>query len=243
MRPVLVIATAVALDAVRRKVVWVVLLFAVLLSFAVPALPSYGVGVVDAVFREVSIALMYVAALVVSLALAALRIPAEVERRTVFNVLSRDVARWKYVFGTWSGMFLIVGVAIAAFCCVAAGIGLAVYREWMPILFTAGFAVWLEMGVLMAVTVLASTRFGAVTSIVVALAFAFIGHAVTGLVAQRFGESPWWVPSLDVFNVINPVAHGSGYSLVYAVGMLVVFVGWVGLLLLGASSLFSLRDL
>ena len=43
------IATAVVADAARRKLVYVVVLFAVLMAAAIPMLPSYGQGVVEAV--------------------------------------------------------------------------------------------------------------------------------------------------------------------------------------------------
>ncbi len=90
MNKMLAIAASVIADAVRRKVVWVVLLFAVVLSLAIPSLPSYGIGVVEAVFREVAIALMYAAALVVALALSATRVPGEVDQT---NGLQRAVSR------------------------------------------------------------------------------------------------------------------------------------------------------
>lgn len=244
MRAVLTIAEAVMRDAIRRKVVWIVLVFAALLSFAIPGLPDYGVGVVAAVFREVSIALMYVAALVVGLTLAATRIPAEVDRRTVFTIVARPVSRWQYILGTWLGIFAVVSVLLVAFTVVAIGVGLAVYQQVMPRLFAAAFAVLLETGVITAAAVALSTRFGAVTAIVGALTLAFASHSLPTLSRAVEGVSALaFVPSLEVFNVINAVAHGSGYGLAYAVAMLGVFVGWSGLLLLGASALFARRDL
>lgn len=245
MKPVLAIARAVIADAIRRKLVWAVVVFAALLAFMAPSLPSYGQGVVSAVYREVTISLMYAAALVVALGLASTRIPAEVERRTVFNVLSRDVRRWEYVVGTWAGMFALLGVVLLAFTGIAIGIGALVYSEFMPNMLQGALAVWLEMGVLMALTVMMSTRFGPITAVVAGLAFAFVGHSVGGLAAKSLGveNAPWWVPSLDAFNVINPVAHGTGYGLLYAVSMAGVFATWTAMLLLGASAMFSGRDL
>lgn len=238
------IATAVIADAARRKVVWVVVVFAGVLAVAIPALPSYGEGVASAVFREVSIAIMYTAALVVALTLAVTRIPVEVERRTVFNVITRDVRRWHYVAGTWLGMFVVLGLVIAAFSAVTIGIGAFTYSQVMWRLFEAAFAIWLEMGVVMAVAVMLSCAFGPVTSAVAALVFAFVGHAVVSLMNLPAGvRPPWYVPGLDVFNVILPVAHGTGYGLVYAGSMLIVFVAWVGLMLMAGSAIFSRRDL
>ena len=244
MRKVLAIAAAVVADAARRKVVWVVVVFAGILAVAIPALPSYGEGVASAVFREVSIALMYTASLVVALALSVLRIPSEVERRTVYNIVARDVRRWQYVVGTWTGMFAVLGLVIAAFTVATIGIGAFTYGEVMWRLIEASFAVWLEIGVIMALAVMLSCSFGAVTSSVGALTFAFVGHAIVSLMNLPEGvRAPWYVPGLDVFNVINPVAHGTGYGPVYAVSMIVVFAAWVTLLLVGGSALFAGRDL
>jgi len=239
MRKMLTIATAVIADAGRRKVVWVVVLFAGLLALVVPSLPSYGQGVVGAVYREVTIALMFAASFVVALSLSANRIPGEVERRTVFNVLSRDVRRWEYVAGTWLGIFCVVGLSVLAFTVVALVAGQFVYQQFMWQLLEASVAVWFEMGVLIAVTVLMSTRFGVVTTLVGALAFTFVGHAVGSLIVG----APWWLPTLELFNVINPVAHGNGVTPVYLLAMSAAFVAWIGLLLLGASALFEGRDL
>lgn len=242
MSKVLAIASAVVRDAVRRKIVWVVVLFAVLLAFVAPNLPSYGVGVVGSVYREIAIALMYAASLVVTLALSATRIPVETERRTVFNVLTRDVRRWEYITGTWAGLTAVVGVAVLAFTVVAIAVGAIVYGEVMVLLLEAALAVWFEMGVIAAFTVMLSTMFGVVTDTVGALAFVFIGHSVAGLIAPS-GEVPWFVPSLEVFDVISPVAHGSGYTLLYALAMSGAFAAMSGLLLLAASALYSKRDL
>jgi ABC-type transport system involved in multi-copper enzyme maturation permease subunit len=242
----LAIAAAVVADAVRRKTVWVVVVFAAFLGLSIPALPSYGVGVAASVFREVAIALTYASALVVALTLSATRIPVEVERRTVFNVISRDVRRWQYVVGSWLGMFIVLGGVIAA--CALATIVIGYFmmpgNEVMWRLLEAAFAVWLEVGVIMAFALMLSCLFGAITAVVGALAFTFVGHAVISLLNLPEGaRAPWYFPSLDIFNVINPVALGSGYGPLYALSMVIAFSAWIALLLLGASILFGSRDL
>ena len=244
MFKVAAIASAVVADAARRKVVWVVVVFAALLAMAIPALPSYGVGVVGAIFREVSIALMYAGALVVALVLSATRIPVEVERRTVFNVISRDVRRWQYVVGTWLGMFLVLGIVLLLFAIATIGFGMLTYHILMWRLLEGAFAVWLEMGVIMALAVMLSAQFGPITTVVGTLSFAFVGHAVIGLLALPEGaRAPWYIPSLDIFNVISPVAHGSGYGVLYALSMVAAFLAWVALLLIGGGAMFARRDL
>ena len=244
MSKLLAISQAVVADAIRRKVVWVVIVFAGLLAVAIPALPSYGVGIIDGVFKQVAIALMWVAALIVALALSATRMPQEVERRTVFNVLARDVRRWHYVVGTWLGMFVVLGFVLLAFVSATILIGWFTYGHPMFLLLEAAFAAWLEIGIIMAFVVMLSTQFGPVTSVVGGLTVAFVGHAaVDFLHLSELERAPIWFPSLDTFNVINPVALGNGVSWVYIVAMLVLFVGYCGLFLTAGSFMFAGRDL
>ena len=128
------ITESVVADAIRKKVIWVVVLFGAVMAIAIPALPSYGVGVVGAVYREVSLALTYVAIMIVALTLSAVRIPSEIEHRTVYNILSRDVRRWEYISGTWLGIFLTLTVVMSAFTAIDLAVGGYVYGEFMATL-------------------------------------------------------------------------------------------------------------
>lgn len=238
---VLTIAGAVFTDAVRRKVVWVVVLFAGILAIAIPSLPSYGAGVVEAVYREVSLSLMYLSLVVVTLALAANRVPAEVERRTVYNVLSRGVRRWEYMVGTWLGIVLTAGVAALAFSVASIAVGWVAYGAPMWILLQGALAIWLEAGVVAALCMAVAAWTGPVIVTVAAIVFLFVAHARAGVLTPA---SPLWsfYPSLDSFNVIAPVAHGSGISPGYAGLMLLVFLAWSSVLMFVGSYVFAKRD-
>lgn len=238
------IARAVVADSLRRKVVYVVLVFAALLAFAIPSLPDYGLGVEAAVFREVALALAFVTALVVTLSLAANRIPGEFERRTVYNVVAKSVSRTEYLVGTWLGVFIVAGGVMAAFTVIEQVIGLITYGEMMWLLWQGALAIWLEMGVVAAFAVSVSTISGAVVVVTATLAALFVGHSRSTLLGGEgaLGIKPF-VPSLDAFNVVNPVAHGSGVPLVYLASMVVVFAGLAGLSLLAGSAILSRRDL
>ena len=164
------------------------------------------------VFREVALALMFAPPRRCPGALGDAG-PGEVERRTVFNVLARDVRRWQYLVGTWLGMFAVLGVrlrrspwsthrrrsvkytrrcrAVAAALRDLARDG----RAWRS-----------------------QSRCRSVRrrhSVVGALAFSFVGHSV-GSLSGPAARRRLVLPTLDMFNVINPVAHGHGYGVGYA---------------------------
>ncbi len=244
MRAVIAIAGSVVADALRRKVVYIVLVFAAIMAIAIPGLPSYGVGVVEAVFREVSLALMYVVAMVVVLSLSANLVPGEVERRTIYNVLARDVRRWQYLLGSWLGVLGVMAGAIAAFTIVSMAVGLWTYSEVMWRLWEGALAIWLETGVIAAFAIMVSTVTGPVPVVVASLAFLFVAHLGGGLsTLQSEAAKTTFYPTLEAFNIINPVAHGTGVSIGYMALMVVVGVAWVGALLGVGALLFERRDL
>ncbi len=243
MRRLSAIAGAVFLDAIKRKIVYAVGFFAAILAITAPSLPSYGAGVDVGVYREVALALTFVAAVILALALAANRIPSESERRTVYNVVAKPVSRWEYVVGTWLGITGVMGVVIAAFTVIDQLVGLGRYGQPMWQLWEGALAIWFETGVLTAFAVAISAVAGAVVVTVATLTFAFIGHSRQPVVTAWPWFPGWLYPSLDSFNVINPVAHGTGYDAVYAAIMAAVFLGWVAVLLVLGSVGFARRDL
>jgi hypothetical protein len=135
-------------------------------------------------------------------------------------------------------------VCVLGFALVDIGVGQVVYREFMPRLLEGAFAIWLEMGIVAAFAVAVSGLSGAVVVTVASLTFLFAAHSrgslfpngAPGIIAALF-------PSLDAFNIINPVAYGTGIGPVYLSIMTATFVGWVGLLLLLGSLGFAGRDL
>lgn len=244
MKRIWPIAVAVITDSLRRKVVYVVLVFAALLAMAIPSLPDYGLGVEGAVFREVALALVYVTGLVIALSLAANRIPAEFERRTVYNVLAKGVSRWEYLVGTWLGILSVMAGTIAAFTIVEQVVGVVTYGDPMWRLWQGSLAVLLEMGVVTAFAASVSTVAGPVVVVTATLAALFVGHSRSTLLGGEgaLGLNPFY-PSLDAFNVVNPVAHGTGVPPLYLASMLVVFVGFVGLSLSLGVFLLGRKDL
>jgi Cu-processing system permease protein len=243
-RRIAAIAGAVFSDALRRRVIYAIGLFALALAFGVPSLPNYGLGVAAALYREVVLALTFAGAFVLTLVLASNRIPSEVEHRTVYNVLARPVSRWEYVVGTWLGTFAVVGASIVAFTVVEQGVGLIRYGDPMWRIWEGAFAIWLEMGVIAAFATAVSALTGPVVVSVASIAFVFVAHARSGLFgAEGSGLAYALYPSLDTFNIINPVAHGSGVGVAYGAGMLLAFAGWAGALLLLGALGFGRRDL
>lgn len=238
------IAGSVFMDAVRKRVVYLVGFFGVIMALAIPSLPSYGLGVATGVYREVCLALTFAASLAIALALAANRIPGEVERRTVYNVLARPVDRLEYIVGTWAGITAVVAASIVGFTIVEQVVGFVKYQDAMWQLWQGALAIGLEASVISAVAIAVSTVSGPVVVVVASLAVVFAGHAREGVLGPDVPSGLRMLyPSLDSFNVINPVAHGAGIGSIELAAMLLTFIGWAGIVLLLAGAGFGRRDL
>lgn len=243
MRNIVAIAAAVVADAGRRKVAWIVLVVAAILAVMIPSLPTYGVGVIEGVYREVALALIFAASLVLTLSLAANRVPGEVERRTVYNVLAKRVHRWEYLAGSWLGIVAVMALAIGAFTLVTQGVGMMRYGDPMWQLWQGALGIWCEMGALAAFAVAVSALTGPVVVVAASIVFLFAAHSRSALLGEDVQGLAAFYPSFDTFNVINPVAHGGGVSLVYLLVMLASFAAWSAVLLLAGSVAFGRRDL
>ena len=238
------IARAVVVDSIRRRVPYVVVLFAGIMAVAIPSLPDYGVGVGADVFREVALALMYVVAMVLALALAANRLPAEFERRTVYAVLSKQVSRWEYLIGTWLGLTTVMAAAIAAFTVVIQIVAAVQYGDPMWIMWLGALSILLETGVVVAVAVAVSSVAGPVVVVVATLAILFAGHSRSTLIGGAGAtDLGLFYPSLDSFNIVLPVAYGDGVSFMTVVSMIVVFLGLTALALVFGVFALGRRDL
>lgn len=177
----------------------------------------------------------------------------EVERRTVFNLLSRPIARPTYLLGKWIG--LAAALAVFAVVLGAALAGLLVWlgaplqaRALLPAVYLAG----LELGVLAAVAVMFSALSTPVLSALYTLGLFVVGASSQDLreFAPRFPGAMQAtvetvanvVPNLPLFNVRALVAQGQmadAGQLVVATGYAVFYVACVLAL---ASAAFETRE-
>lgn len=211
------IAGNVIREAIRQKIVYVTLLFTFLMFGIEPMLPSFNVGVRIQLFLDIALGVAYVAIAVLAVALSVNQVPGEIEKRTIYNVLSKPVQRSDYLLGKYIGIVVIL-VSCAAL------IGLAVF------VFTFGYfgvvkaglfqgilTATLEAALISAFALLISTFTSPAVNVFACILFYFIGHvkndALTILIkaggSAKVMAYPfkYLLPSLENFNVNEAVAR------------------------------------
>ncbi len=178
----------------------------------------------------------------------------EIEKRTVFNLLSRPIARHDYLIGKWVGlsatlwvMAVILGVAL---CVMMAVRGLGWHA---PAIMEAVYLAGLELSVVTAVAVLFSAISTPVLSALFTVALYMLGQWSYDLrefagkfppaLAGACGAAANMVPNLPLFNMRTLAAAGHTTTLVH-VGVATVYAAiYCACALCLAAAAFERREL
>lgn len=229
MRNVAAIAVNVIKDAARRKVFYVVFLFGLVVVGVAPLLPSFEMGARAQFLRDISISLTSLFGVILAVILSVNQVPGEVDKRTIYNILSKPVSRLQYMVGKYLGILASLA-GILFFMALEIIVLLAIRGHvFSPIVFEGVFAVFLEAAVISAFCLMLSTFATVPINVFSVILFYFICHMKTGFLHQKLvadvsgilkvvaGGFYYAIPNLENFNLSQQVGYGSGASLSYMV--------------------------
>jgi len=110
----LAIAQQTLREALRRRVMWVILIIGVFLIALGPVFGFLSPKDSQTVLRSLGLAAILLSGLFITIVTCIYLIPVEIERRTIYTVLSKPVQRYEFVLGKFLGGFATVFVNIAA---------------------------------------------------------------------------------------------------------------------------------
>ncbi|MFO0045338.1 MAG: ABC transporter permease, partial [Armatimonadota bacterium] len=103
MRPILAIAKATVGEAVRRKVLLIIFFIAALLLFIAPLLGVLSARSEKTVLTGFVLGIVQLSSAVIAITLTVYMLPNEVERRTIYTILSKPVQRYQFLVGKYLG--------------------------------------------------------------------------------------------------------------------------------------------
>ncbi len=123
MRPILAIAQTTLGEAIRRKVLLVILLIGVLLMVVAPGLGILSARSETTVLKGMMLGIIQLTSAVIAIVLTVYMIPNEIERRTIYTILSKPVQRYQFLIGKYLGavsalammMGLMSGILVLVF--------------------------------------------------------------------------------------------------------------------------------
>jgi ABC-type transport system involved in multi-copper enzyme maturation permease subunit len=247
------LATNTLREAIRNKVLYTLLFFAVLMIASGVLLATLSYVESARILQDVGMAAIRLFGVAIAIFVGVGLIHKEVERRTVYTILSKPLSRAEFLLGKYVGLVLTiwlqVAVMVAAFALVSLLTGAAL---------NAGHAAaFLLTGVEMALIVAVATFFSAFTTPLLSSFFTaglwIVGHltrelrdmgASTDLEVLRRATAVLHrvLPDLESFNLTLQATHGLPVGAADVWLPTVYALGYVGIILLAAVTVFERRD-
>jgi ABC-type transport system involved in multi-copper enzyme maturation permease subunit len=244
-------------EALRNKILYSVLFFAVLLIGISAFFGAVSIGQQEQVIKNFGLfSLSFFGAIITILSGVSL-LSKELKQKTVYNILSKPIKRWEFILGKYLGLTLTVCLLVALM-----GVGLVIFVacferrvDWL--LFQGVFFVCLEVMVMAAVIMFFSSIAVTVTLTgVFSLGTYIAGRSISYLVQfmHQGGDFSrvlvdivkvfdWILPDLSVFNINDTIVYGVPICASYALYALVYCLSYSAIALVLAMLIFSQREM
>jgi len=231
-------------EAVRDRVLYNLIAFAVLMSGAALLVGMISIQIERLVVINLGLTAISFFGVVIAILIGIGLVSKEIEKRTLYTMLSRPVRRWEFIAGKFLGL---TGTLLVNTFFMAIGVVLALvyvshhFQRGDGAVLVALYFIVLQFLIITALALLFSTFSSPLLSAIFAFALFIIGsfaEDLRGFAGMTHGIARWLatgaaylVPNFSALNIIGQAAHGQGatpqliayntaYALVYAIAVL-----------------------
>lgn len=254
MRKVLAIALNTAREAIRNRILYSILFFAVLMVGISAVFGAASIGDQLKYMKDFSLMAVSLFGVIIAVVLGVNLLHQELGRRTIVNILSKPVARWQFLVGKFLGLFatlalvvgLMAGGVVGAFALFTGAV------DWS--LALAAGAALLEIMIVIAVAIFFSSLVVTPSLAGMFTAATFIAGRSSGYLTYFFTDDHpplmrtvaqglyWALPRLDHYAIADQVVYGISLSPEYLSALVGYAFAYAGALLLLSTALFSRRE-
>lgn len=249
-------------EAIRRRVLLIILLVGVLFLTVAPGLGVLSARAETTVLRGMMLGIIQLTSAVIAIVLTVYMIPNEIERRTIYTILSKPVQRWQFLLGKYMGSVMALGLMMALMTMVLvavfviqqpdAGMAAAAELAKAPVLF------FVQMSLLAAVAIFFSTFVSPLVNFFLTGGLYLLGSLFNPFF-QTLQENPntplitkgvatvvnTLLPNFANYNVANPIIN-PGQAIqnesVYYLTVTAYGVLYIGILLVAGILVFDRRE-
>lgn len=245
------VATTTVGEAIRRRVLLVILLIGVLLLSIIPALSVLSARAEQSTMISTMYAVLRGTSALIAIVLTIYMIPNEIDRRTIYTILSKPVQRWQFLLGKYLGSVLALLLMILLMTAIMLIMYFFLQHPGVSQLLEIAmqpFFYFIEMCLLAAVAMFFSTFTPPLVNFFISIGLWLVGTVLNPLyesIRDNTGASPFMqniakiitsvLPNFATYDVKNPIINpGSqiqsdtayfiyviGYGLIYIVILLI----------------------
>jgi ABC-type transport system involved in multi-copper enzyme maturation permease subunit len=244
-------------EAVRDRVLYNLVFFALLMIAASVIVGQISIGIEQSVIVSLGLSAISVIGLLIAIFLGVALVSKEMDKRTLYALLAKPVRRWEFLLGKFGGLVLTLAVNT-----VAMTLGLLLAMLYVKhglersdaVVFVAVYFIWLKLAVIVALALL----FSCYTTPILAILFT-AGLYIVGLYVQELRNLPvqmmspemaaitkglsYVLPNFENFNVMAMAAHGQTVPSMLILQNTLYAVVYCTVVLTAAAVVFSRRNL
>ena len=240
-------------ETLRDKILYNLVLFAVLLIGSSVLLGTLTIGEQARLVNDLGLAAINVVAVIIAIFVGIGLVSKEIERRTIYTLLARPITRAQFVLGKYLGLALVIlvniGIMFAMFLATVRLSGHPIHAS----LFQAVELILVEALLVMAFALLFSTFSSSILSATLTLGIYVIGHLTSDMkmIAEKHASGViksltttlyYAFPNLETLNIKGQSAAGISVDLGFQMIATTYGLLYTGLLLVGACLIFQRRD-
>ena len=252
-----VVAVNAFREAIRDRVLYNLIFFALMMFGAAILVGQISIGIERLVIVNLGLSAISIIGLIMATFIGVGLVYKEIEKRTLYSLLAKPVRRWEFLVGKYAGLLLTLAVNTALMTLGLAAAVFYVSRHFERSdgsILVAIYFILLELALVTALALF----FSCFSSPLLSTLFT-LGIYITGLFAQdirEFGQvtkNPallaltrvlyYLLPNFHNFNGIAAAAYGARIPTALIAQNTLYALLYVTVILLGASAVFSGRNL
>ena len=251
---VLSIATNTFREAVRNKIFYLLVIFGILFSFSSRFISMLSVGDQVKVLKDVGLASIHFFSVLVAIFTGINLVYKEIEKKTIFNILSKPITRAQFIIGKFAGLALTLLAALVSMGAMFFLFLLLTTGEFdvRCLLFFA--LLYFELLIITALSIVFSSFSTPILSSIFTVTIYLVGQILWTFneFKTRLHEpfSRWiatalyyLLPNLDKFNIKNEVVMQTAISADRVVAAMLYGVIYICAILTLAVAIFRSREL
>lgn len=253
MNKIIAIAANTFKEAIRDKVLFALLFFGFLMLSGSILMGSLTVGDPMKVVIDMGLAGINIFGVLISITVGIGLVYREIDKRTIYTLLTKPVQRWQFIIGKYFGLMLTVGLEVVLLTLLLLTILQFYNHSHTTGILLGAFMIYLELMVVTATAILFSTFSTPFLSGTFTFCIYIIGH-VSGDLKDMAENSEnailkpltktiyYLIPNLENFNIKNLVPYNIQVEPSFIALAIIHAILYTSTLLFIASSIFQKRD-
>ncbi len=251
---VLALALNTAREAIRNRILYSILFFAALMVGIASLLGAVSIGDQMKFIKDFTLMSISMFGVIIAIILGVNLLHQELGRKTIYNILSKPVARWEFLVGKFLGLLVtltllvtFMGIALVTFLAAMEG------QIDFGIVLACGFAL-LEVAVIVAVAIFFSSLVVTPSLAGLFTAATFVAGRSSGYLGYFYTDDhppimrflahtlSWVLPRLDRYTIADRMVYGEHLDPEYVLLVMLYTIAYSGVLLLLSTVIFSRRE-